>query len=48
MFETVIVPLDGSELAEAAIEPAREIAEKGTFNGLQWTGAPLDLNGLFR
>jgi nucleotide-binding universal stress UspA family protein len=28
MFETVIVPLDGSELAEAAIEPAREIAEK--------------------
>lgn len=28
MFETVIVPLDGSELAEAALEPAREIAEK--------------------
>jgi nucleotide-binding universal stress UspA family protein len=28
MFETVIVPLDGSELAEAAIVPAREIAEK--------------------
>jgi nucleotide-binding universal stress UspA family protein len=28
MFETVLIPLDGSELAEAAIEPAREIAEK--------------------
>lgn len=28
MFETVIVPLDGSELAEAALEPAREISEK--------------------
>ena len=28
MFETVIVPLDGSELAEAALEPAREVAEK--------------------
>ena len=28
MFETVIVPLDGSELAEAAIQPAREISDK--------------------
>jgi nucleotide-binding universal stress UspA family protein len=28
MFETVIVPLDGSELAEAALEPAREIRDK--------------------
>lgn len=28
MFETVIVPLDGSELAEAALEPARTITEK--------------------
>ena len=28
MFETVIVPLDGSELSEAALEPAKEIAVK--------------------
>src|SRR5512134_3479987 len=28
MFETVIVPLDGSELAEAALDHAREIAGK--------------------
>ena len=28
MFEVVIVPLDGSELAEAALEPARAICEK--------------------
>lgn len=28
MFETVIVPLDGSELAEAALEHAREVAGK--------------------
>jgi nucleotide-binding universal stress UspA family protein len=28
MFETVIIPLDGSKLAEAAIEPALEIAGK--------------------
>lgn len=28
MFETVIVPLDGSELAEAALESARAITEK--------------------
>jgi len=28
MFETVLVPLDGSELAEAALEPAREIGAK--------------------
>ncbi len=28
MFETVVVPLDGSELAEAALDQAREIAGK--------------------
>jgi len=42
----------GGALARTAwngfVNAAREIAEKGTFNGLQWTGAPLDLNGLFR
>ena len=29
MFETILVPLDGSDLAEAALAPAREI--KGKF-----------------
>jgi len=42
----------GGALARSAwnglANAAREIAEKGTFNGLQWTAAPLDLNGLFR
>ncbi len=42
----------GGALARSAwngfANTAREIAEKGTFNGLAWTGAPLDLNGLFR
>jgi len=42
----------GGALARSAwngmVNAAREIAEKGTFNGLQWNGAPLDLNGLFR
>src|SRR3712207_950130 len=28
MFETVIVPLDGSDLSEAALPPAQEIAAK--------------------
>ena len=28
MFETVLVPLDGSELAEAALEPAAELKNK--------------------
>ena len=28
MFETLIVPLDGSDLSEAALEPAKEIAAK--------------------
>ena len=27
---------------------AQEIAEKGTFDNMVWTGAPVDLNGLFR
>jgi 2-methylisocitrate lyase-like PEP mutase family enzyme len=27
---------------------AQEIVEKGTFDGMAWTGAPVDLNGLFR
>lgn len=27
-FERILVPLDGSELAESALEPARELAEK--------------------
>ena len=27
---------------------AQEIAEKGTFSSMVWTGAPVDLNGLFR
>ena len=27
---------------------AQEIAEKGTFDSMVWTGAPVDLNGLFR
>jgi methylisocitrate lyase len=27
---------------------AQEIAEQGTFSGLVWSGAPVDLNGLFR
>ena len=27
---------------------AQEIAEKGTFDGMVWSGAPVDLNGLFR
>ena len=27
---------------------AQEIAEHGTFSGLVWSGAPVDLNGLFR
>jgi 2-methylisocitrate lyase-like PEP mutase family enzyme len=42
----------GGALARSAwngmVNAAREISEKGTFNGLQWTAAPLDLNGLFR
>jgi nucleotide-binding universal stress UspA family protein len=28
MFETILVPLDGSHLAEAALEPARQLREK--------------------
>src|SRR5688500_5695593 len=28
MFETILVPLDGSELAESALAPALEIKEK--------------------
>jgi 2-methylisocitrate lyase-like PEP mutase family enzyme len=32
-----------------ALTPAaQEIAEQGTFSGLVWSGAPVDLNGLFR
>ena len=31
MFEKILVPLDGSELAEIALEPALRLAEK--FNG---------------
>jgi 2-methylisocitrate lyase-like PEP mutase family enzyme len=27
---------------------AQEIAEKGTFSSMVWSGAPVDLNGLFR
>jgi 2-methylisocitrate lyase-like PEP mutase family enzyme len=27
---------------------AQEIAEHGTFSSMAWTGAPVDLNGLFR
>ena len=27
---------------------AQEIAEKGTFDSMVWTGGPVDLNGLFR
>lgn len=27
---------------------AQEIAEQGTFSSMVWTGAPVDLNGLFR
>ena len=32
----------------ALTSAAQEIAEKGTFDGMVWTGAPVDLNGLFR
>jgi len=42
----------GGALARAAwnrlTTTAQEIAEKGTFDGLAWSGAPIDLNGLFR
>ena len=42
----------GGALAKAAWNrltmTAQEIAEKGTFDGLAWSGAPFDLNGLFR
>jgi 2-methylisocitrate lyase-like PEP mutase family enzyme len=42
----------GGALAKAAwnrlTTTAQEIAEHGTFDGLAWTGAPVDLNGLFR
>ena len=42
----------GGALAKAAwnrlTTTAQEIAEKGTFDGLAWSGAPVDLNGLFR
>lgn len=42
----------GGALAKTAwnglTKAAQEIAEQGTFAGLTWTGAPVDLNGLFR
>ena len=42
----------GGALAKTAwtglTKAAQEIAEHGTFGGLAWTGAPVDLNGLFR
>jgi len=42
----------GGALAKAAWNrltlTAQEIVEKGTFDNLAWTGAPVDLNGLFR
>lgn len=42
----------GGALAKAAwnrvTTTAQEIAEKGTFESMVWTGAPVDLNGLFR
>jgi len=42
----------GGALARAAwnglTKTAQEIAEHGTFSGLVWSGAPVDLNGLFR
>jgi 2-methylisocitrate lyase-like PEP mutase family enzyme len=42
----------GAALARAAwngfTKAAQEIAEHGTFSGVVWSGAPVDLNGLFR
>ena len=32
----------------ALTSAAQEIVEKGTFDSMVWTGAPVDLNGLFR
>jgi methylisocitrate lyase len=42
----------GGALAKTAwnglTKAAQEIVEQGTFSGLTWSGAPVDLNGLFR
>ena len=42
----------GGALAKTAwngfTRAAQEISEHGTFSGLAWSGAPVDLNGLFR